>query len=50
MKRITLNYSLWYHQNSFYKVEDGVATLINHFEVEALYAELKAKMVGGIHG
>ena len=37
MSRIALNYSLWYHQNQFYKVEKGIATLINGEELADLY-------------
>ncbi len=37
MERITLNYSLWYHQNQFYKVEKGQSTMLTHDELADLF-------------
>ncbi|EJE4180206.1 hypothetical protein M3890_001002 [Vibrio parahaemolyticus] len=36
MKRITLNYSLWYHQNEYYKVEKGQSIKLSRHEMEDL--------------
>ncbi|MCG6451646.1 MULTISPECIES: hypothetical protein [Vibrio harveyi group] len=37
MERITLNYSLWYHQNRFYKVEKGQGIILTHDELADLF-------------
>ena len=37
MGRITLNYSLWYHQNQFYKVEKGQSIMLTHDELSDLF-------------
>ena len=37
MGRITLNYSLWYHQNQFYKVEKGQSIMLTHYELADLF-------------
>lgn len=37
MKRITLNYSLWYHQNQFCKVEKGQSIRLTHDELADLF-------------
>ncbi|MEH0741170.1 hypothetical protein H4F05_06545 [Vibrio cholerae] len=53
MERITLNYSLWYHQNEFYKVEKGQSTklsadeLADLFEAKRIYV---SAVYGGLHG
>ncbi|WP_165311020.1 hypothetical protein [Vibrio ziniensis] len=52
MERITLNYSIWYHQNEFYKVEKGQSTKLTHEELADLYEAQRlyvAAVYGGIH-
>ncbi|HHY0479597.1 hypothetical protein [Vibrio parahaemolyticus] len=48
MERITLNYSLWYHQNQFYKVEKGQSIKLSRNEMEDLF-EAKRIYVAAVY-
>lgn len=53
MGRITLNYSIWYHQNEFYKVEKGLSVKLTYDELADLYEAQRlyvSAVYGGSHG